>query len=54
MVVGRGIPLATLDEQPELDLAIDGADEVRRAMPHQLLFAAPLLHNTVGMRVFTD
>jgi ribose 5-phosphate isomerase A len=23
-----GIPLATLDEQPELDLAIDGADEI--------------------------
>ncbi|DBB14212.1 TPA: hypothetical protein ACH3X3_001161 [Trebouxia sp. C0006] len=23
-----GIPLATLDEQPEIDLAIDGADEV--------------------------
>ena len=23
-----GIPLATLAEQPELDLAIDGADEV--------------------------
>mmetsp|Transcript_1581 Transcript_1581/g.4690 ORF Transcript_1581/g.4690 Transcript_1581/m.4690 type:complete len:284 (+) Transcript_1581:100-951(+) len=25
---GRGIPLATLSEQPKLDLAIDGADEV--------------------------
>lgn len=25
---GRGIPLATLDEQPKLDVAIDGADEV--------------------------
>ena len=25
---GLGIPLATLAEQPELDLAIDGADEV--------------------------
>lgn len=25
---GLGIPLATLDEVPELDLAIDGADEV--------------------------
>jgi ribose 5-phosphate isomerase A len=25
---GRGIPLATLDEQPKIDLAIDGADEV--------------------------
>ena len=24
-----GIPLATLDEQPRLDVAIDGADEVR-------------------------
>jgi ribose 5-phosphate isomerase A len=24
-----GIPLATLDEQPKLDVAIDGADEVR-------------------------
>ena len=24
----RGIPLATLDEQPKLDVAIDGADEV--------------------------
>lgn len=27
---GLGIPLATLDEQPKLDVAIDGADEVRR------------------------
>lgn len=26
--MGRGIPLATLDEQPRLDVAIDGADEV--------------------------
>mmetsp|Transcript_6009 Transcript_6009/g.10850 ORF Transcript_6009/g.10850 Transcript_6009/m.10850 type:complete len:239 (-) Transcript_6009:103-819(-) len=26
--LGRGIPLATLDEQPKLDVAIDGADEV--------------------------
>ncbi|KAL6781325.1 RPI1 [Auxenochlorella protothecoides x Auxenochlorella symbiontica] len=25
---GRGIPLATLSEQPKLDVAIDGADEV--------------------------
>jgi ribose 5-phosphate isomerase A len=25
---GLGIPIATLDDQPELDLAIDGADEV--------------------------
>jgi Ribose 5-phosphate isomerase A (phosphoriboisomerase A) len=25
---GRGIQLATLDEQPKIDLAIDGADEV--------------------------
>lgn len=25
---GRGIPLATLSEQPRLDVAIDGADEV--------------------------
>ena len=25
---GLGIPLATLDEQPKLDVAIDGADEV--------------------------
>ena len=25
---GLGIPLATLGEQPNLDLAIDGADEV--------------------------
>lgn len=28
MVPELGIPLATLDEQPKLDLAIDGADEV--------------------------
>lgn len=28
MHAGRGIPLATLDEQPKIDLAIDGADEV--------------------------
>ena len=28
MLVGLGIPLATLDEQPVIDLAIDGADEV--------------------------
>ena len=28
MTAGLGIPLATLDEQPEIDLAIDGADEV--------------------------
>lgn len=27
-LVALGIPLATLDEQPEIDLAIDGADEV--------------------------
>jgi ribose 5-phosphate isomerase A len=27
-----GIPLATLDEQPRLDVAIDGADEVRGAV----------------------
>lgn len=26
--VALGIPLATLDEQPVIDLAIDGADEV--------------------------
>ena len=25
---GEGIPLATLDEEPELDLVVDGADEV--------------------------
>ena len=25
---GLGIPLATLDEKPHIDLAIDGADEV--------------------------
>lgn len=29
---GLGIPLATLDEQPKLDLAIDGADEVDPAL----------------------
>lgn len=28
LYAGLGIPLATLDEVPELDLAIDGADEV--------------------------
>lgn len=28
MTAARGIPLATLDEQPRLDVAIDGADEV--------------------------
>lgn len=28
----RGIPLATLDEQPVLDIAIDGADEVDPAL----------------------
>ena len=28
----RGIPLATLDEQPKLDVAIDGADEVDPAL----------------------
>ncbi len=28
MLAGRGIELATLDEQPKIDLAIDGADEV--------------------------
>lgn len=28
MRAGRNIPLATLSEQPKLDLAIDGADEV--------------------------
>ena len=28
MVTGLGIPLATLDEQQKIDLAIDGADEV--------------------------
>ena len=27
-IAGLGIPLATLDEVQELDLAIDGADEV--------------------------
>ena len=27
-LAGLGIPLATLAEEPELDLAIDGADEV--------------------------
>ena len=27
-LVALGIPLATLDEQPQIDLAIDGADEV--------------------------
>ena len=29
---GLGIPLATLDEQPKLDVAIDGADEVDAAV----------------------
>lgn len=29
---GLGIPLATLDEQPNLDVAIDGADEVDPAL----------------------
>lgn len=28
MPAGRGIEVATLDEQPKIDLAIDGADEV--------------------------
>jgi len=28
VTAGLGIPLATLDEQPNIDLAIDGADEV--------------------------
>ena len=28
LLVALGIPLATLDEQPVIDLAIDGADEV--------------------------
>ena len=27
-IAGLGIPLATLDEKPHIDLAIDGADEV--------------------------
>lgn len=31
-MLGLGIPLATLDEQPKLDLAIDGADEVDPAL----------------------
>ncbi|TCT03510.1 ribose-5-phosphate isomerase RpiA [Aquabacter spiritensis] len=26
--LSRGVPIATLDEQPELDLCIDGADEI--------------------------
>lgn len=29
---GRGIPLTTLDETPELDLTIDGADEIDPAL----------------------
>ena len=32
MPAGLGIPLATLDEQPNLDVAIDGADEVDPAL----------------------
>lgn len=28
LAAGLGIPLATLDEQQKIDLAIDGADEV--------------------------
>ena len=31
-LAGLGIPLATLAEEPELDLAIDGADEVDPAL----------------------
>ena len=28
LTTALGIPLATLDEKPDIDLAIDGADEV--------------------------
>ncbi|MCW4034185.1 MAG: ribose 5-phosphate isomerase A, partial [Candidatus Bathyarchaeota archaeon] len=32
LAVNAGIPLTTLDEHPTLDLAIDGADEVDKAL----------------------
>lgn len=32
LATAEGIPLTTLDEEPELDLAVDGADEVDRKL----------------------
>ena len=36
-----GVPLATLDDYPELDLTIDGADEIGRSLPSSRAVAVP-------------
>lgn len=52
---GLGIPLATLDEQPKLDVAIDGADEVRGApgcrLTARLLMCAVDLPEALPLRL---
>lgn len=51
---GRGIPLATLDEQPKIDLAIDGADEVDPFLNVVKGRGGALLREKVGMQFDVD
>ena len=50
-LVALGIPLATLDEQPEIDLAIDGADEVDPKLNVVKGRGGALLREKVGLQV---
>jgi hypothetical protein len=49
--LGRGIPLATLDEQPKLDVAIDGADEVSLRSRAQLISTQTISVSRPALRV---